>query len=108
MTVFVGAITDTNNNGIADDADDTTQMTHFFIVFQKCQEWATSGNPHCEDVESAEYVPFILPVDRKDYNCLKHENYLLRHTARLRDIELLTGFEFNAHIVKRTKLIDAI
>uniref|UniRef100_A0A7E4ZV59 NUC domain-containing protein n=1 Tax=Panagrellus redivivus TaxID=6233 RepID=A0A7E4ZV59_PANRE len=108
FTVFVGAITDTNNNGLADDADDTKELTHFYIVLQKCKEWAASGFWHCEDVETAEYVPFILPIERKDYNCLKHENYLLRHTARLRDIELLTGFEFNAHIVTRTKLIYAI
>lgn len=39
-------------------------------------------------------MSFILPLLDEDINCLYPMEYILRHSARVRDIEFLTGIEF--------------
>ncbi|VDK74835.1 unnamed protein product [Litomosoides sigmodontis] len=89
---FSGAIYDQEGDGVR-DSNESIQMnyaSHLFYIFMWC---INPINRHtlCRDVS---FVPYILPVNDKNLNCSEPEAYLYDHTARIRDIELLTGMEF--------------
>lgn len=62
--------------------------THFYVILSKLSS---------ADM-SVEVLPIILPHVEKDQNCLKPKDYFFDHTARIKDIELLTGLTFMTDI----------
>uniref|UniRef100_A0A0R3RLM0 NUC domain-containing protein n=1 Tax=Elaeophora elaphi TaxID=1147741 RepID=A0A0R3RLM0_9BILA len=72
-----------------------TTPSHIFRVIFRCKDsfWLTDEF-QCENIKSLDALAFILPNVPGEYNCLDSLPYLTANTARLRDIELLTGLEF--------------
>uniref|UniRef100_A0A183VE70 Rap-GAP domain-containing protein n=1 Tax=Toxocara canis TaxID=6265 RepID=A0A183VE70_TOXCA len=79
------------------------QPSHVFRILLRCEDGRWSADGHsCYDAQQTRVLAFILPNTPDDLNCLvkitilyfKPRDYLLVNTARIRDIELLTGLEF--------------
>ncbi|KAM3716269.1 Ectonucleotide pyrophosphatase/phosphodiesterase C27A7.1 [Dirofilaria immitis] len=69
--------------------------SHIFRAIFRCKDSLWLKNElRCEEINSLDVRAFILPNVPNDYNCLEPLSYLSENKARLRDIELLTGFEF--------------
>ncbi|KAG7508531.1 ectonucleotide pyrophosphatase/phosphodiesterase family member 1-like [Solea senegalensis] len=103
VTVMSGPIFDDNFDGNADAVKAVTGSealvpTHFFVILTSCGN-STAGPTHCGGPLRAK--SFILP-HRPDNmeSCATGtdlawvEDWLHFHTARVRDIELLTGLSF--------------
>uniref|UniRef100_A0A915Q2S6 Uncharacterized protein n=1 Tax=Setaria digitata TaxID=48799 RepID=A0A915Q2S6_9BILA len=110
IVVISGPIYDFSNNGTFTDPltqihpQYNTTPTHIFRAIFRCNnsDWL-EGEMKCENTKSLHALSFILPNAPDDYNCLARGfisflqdslSYLIANTARLRDIELLTGLEF--------------
>lgn len=108
LLMWTGPVFDHNHNGIADplifngngDSEESASgqlppPSHIFVILLRCSNntWHSSGR-HCEQPERTKTLAFVLPVLEKDLNCLFPVEYIFRHTARIRDIELLTGNEW--------------
>ncbi|CAD5225199.1 unnamed protein product [Bursaphelenchus okinawaensis] len=99
MVMFAGPVYDVDHNGLQDSYDQIVniakkQPTHVFIILLRCKSaWHRSGR-YCEEAETTRVLSFLLPLLEYDLNCLQPLEYLYRHTARVRDIELLTGLEW--------------
>lgn len=96
--MFSGPIFDSDLNGLKDSDQQIIEAknrpTHIFFILIRCKgEWHRSLR-YCEKVEQTRVMSFILPLLDEDLNCLYPLEYILRHSARVRDIELLTGIEF--------------
>jgi len=105
--VISGSIFDENADGRRDEDGKITQWlkndtnsvaipTHFYKIIVRCD---TSKKPYykvpgCEGL--LDVISFILPHKGKRpcSNVQSSSEYLLEHTARVRDIELLTGINF--------------
>lgn len=105
--VISGSIFDENADGLRDEDESITRWlkndtssvaipTHYYKIIMRCD---TSKKPYykvpgCEG--RLEVISFVLPHLPK-LPCFKYESsskYLLENTARVRDIELLTGIKF--------------
>uniref|UniRef100_A0A0M3ILW9 NUC domain-containing protein n=1 Tax=Ascaris lumbricoides TaxID=6252 RepID=A0A0M3ILW9_ASCLU len=105
LMVITGNIFDYDNNGIADSNDVfrrevdgellRERPSHIFRILLRCNDsrWS-ADNQTCRDVSETRALAFILPNVPDDLNCLEPMEYLFVNTARIRDIELLTGLEF--------------
>ncbi|CAI4223005.1 unnamed protein product [Auanema sp. JU1783] len=81
-----GLAFDKNMDGLADVEQD--QPTHFYRTLFYC----TSLNKGvCKDVD---IISFIFPLMNIDVNCLTTEQLLIEYTARLRDIEIISGYKW--------------
>ncbi|KAI6230824.1 Ectonucleotide pyrophosphatase/phosphodiesterase C27A7.1 [Aphelenchoides fujianensis] len=100
-----GAIYDFNFDGLADKEDvkprenPPTQEghpvpSHIVRILIRCEKggWESTGSSARTRRRRAS-SPFVLP-NAPDLNCLKADDYLLANTARVRDIELLSGVNF--------------
>uniref|UniRef100_A0A3Q2Q3B4 Ectonucleotide pyrophosphatase/phosphodiesterase 1 n=1 Tax=Fundulus heteroclitus TaxID=8078 RepID=A0A3Q2Q3B4_FUNHE len=95
VNVISGPIYDVDFDGNADpvisSSNETAVPTHFFVIMTTC------GNSLCEGPLRA--ISFIMPhaPDYREF-CASDlswvEEWLRFHTARVRDIELLTGLSF--------------
>ncbi|KAI6241991.1 Ectonucleotide pyrophosphatase/phosphodiesterase C27A7.1 [Aphelenchoides fujianensis] len=99
LLMWKGPIFDANNDGLMDDVQqirNSSRPTHVFVILLRCKsgEWHRSGR-YCQTAESTSVLSFMIPL-QEDFNCLFPMEYLFRHTARVRDIELATGLEFFA------------
>uniref|UniRef100_A0A1A7YYN6 Ectonucleotide pyrophosphatase/phosphodiesterase 2 n=2 Tax=Iconisemion striatum TaxID=60296 RepID=A0A1A7YYN6_9TELE len=106
INVLSGPIFDSNHDGLRDtiekikefSADSTPVPTHFYTIVTSCQEM----NQTVEECDGAlKVLSFILP-HRPDNSeaCNSHEeesqwveDLLKLHTARVRDVEILTGLD---------------
>uniref|UniRef100_A0AC35G6J1 Uncharacterized protein n=1 Tax=Panagrolaimus sp. PS1159 TaxID=55785 RepID=A0AC35G6J1_9BILA len=95
LRIWAGPIWDNDNNGLIDPIRNGKNASHVFIVLLRCSagNWA-SDFTHCKDETKTRVLSFILPLIEKDYNCLDPTVYLFQNMARVRDVELLTDFEF--------------
>ncbi|CAG9538769.1 unnamed protein product [Cercopithifilaria johnstoni] len=93
LRFFSGAVYDQDGDGVRDSDDliRRSDPTHLFFVLMWCENSVLVGYTSCKDIV---FVPYILPFNGKNLNCLKPSEYLYDNTARMRDIELLTGMEF--------------
>lgn len=105
--VISGSIFDEDVNGRRDDdgkitrwlKNDTSSVaipTHFYKIIVRCD---TSKKPYYEVpgcVGRLDVISFILPhlISRPCRKSQSSSEYLLENTARVRDIELLTGINF--------------
>nr|CDJ90273.1 RNA-directed DNA polymerase (reverse transcriptase) domain containing protein [Haemonchus contortus] len=72
-----------------------TAPTHIFRILIACKEnWSESG-PYCENSEDTEALAFILPHVEIDHNCLSQKELLLQYSARIKDVEEISGQYFN-------------
>uniref|UniRef100_A0A1I7VFF8 NUC domain-containing protein n=1 Tax=Loa loa TaxID=7209 RepID=A0A1I7VFF8_LOALO len=93
LRFFSGAVYDQDGDGVRDSDDliGKSDPSHLFFVLMWCENRALIDHTLCKDIV---FVPYILPFKGKNLNCLKPSEYLYDNTARMRDIELLTGMEF--------------
>uniref|UniRef100_A0A4W4FG11 SMB domain-containing protein n=1 Tax=Electrophorus electricus TaxID=8005 RepID=A0A4W4FG11_ELEEL len=106
LNVVVGPIFDHDYDGLRDSAEKIKQYdgsmyvpTHFFIVATSCLDYAQTVDS-CDGPLSA--FAFILPHRAdNDESCSSAEDeskwveeLMKMHTARVRDVELLTGLDF--------------
>uniref|UniRef100_A0A914HHL7 Ectonucleotide pyrophosphatase/phosphodiesterase family member 3 n=1 Tax=Globodera rostochiensis TaxID=31243 RepID=A0A914HHL7_GLORO len=100
---ITGTITDQDMDGIADQRNSSVLKTtiipptHFFRILIRCEDdlWHLNGI-NCKSANATRLLTFVLPNVRKELNCLGPDEYLLVNTARVRDVELLTGVQFFA------------
>lgn len=99
LNVVSGPIFDYNYDGVADTIEDIQKNadgginvsvpTHYYMVLLRCSH----SNPvNCTDMDY-DAQSFILPHLPNVTNCMTEDAYLLENTARIRDIELLTGMQ---------------
>lgn len=69
--------------------------SHIVRVIIRCEDgaWHING-VSCRRSTSTRVLAFILPNAKHDLNCLSSSDYLLKNTARVKDVELLTNTEF--------------
>ncbi|KAL6741370.1 hypothetical protein Aduo_014631 [Ancylostoma duodenale] len=91
---ITGTAFDRNFDGIADD-DKTGSPTHLYRVLITCTSaWSPDGFA-CKNPWSTRVIAFIFPHMDGDANCLPSRELLLQYTARLRDVELITGMDID-------------
>ncbi|KAF8384328.1 hypothetical protein PRIPAC_73470 [Pristionchus pacificus] len=94
VAVITGTIHDANSDGRVDDIGiRESSPSHVFRILFTCPQWRADGLG-CLDPSETRPLTFILPHIEKDINCLTFENYLFAHTARVRDVEEMTGLRF--------------
>ncbi|ETN76051.1 hypothetical protein NECAME_11968 [Necator americanus] len=68
--------------------------SHIYRVLIACAgPWSVDG-ASCVNSSDTMVLSFIFPVMEKDFNCLPKGELLLDYTARLLDVELITGLRF--------------
>ncbi|XP_055013525.1 ectonucleotide pyrophosphatase/phosphodiesterase family member 2-like [Boleophthalmus pectinirostris] len=106
VNVLVGPIFDHNHDGLRDTLEQIREYTpeapplpsHMFSVVSSCAEFNTTVD-QCE--EQIELFSFIIPVREDNTEACNSgepesqwvEDILQMHTARVRDIEILTGLD---------------
>ncbi|EYC19918.1 hypothetical protein Y032_0023g779 [Ancylostoma ceylanicum] len=69
--------------------------THLFRILIACDgSWSDSG-PFCHKPEHTKVLSFVFPHVDGDPNCLTRDKFLLQYTARIKDVESITGQFFN-------------
>ncbi|KHN76781.1 Ectonucleotide pyrophosphatase/phosphodiesterase family member 3 [Toxocara canis] len=93
MMMYSGPVYDNDGDGHrdTDNAIELSLPSHIFVIVFRCASGEMISPQLCHDVT---FIPFVLPVVDEDFNCLDPEEYLYQNTARILDIELLTGFQF--------------
>ncbi|XP_071118759.1 uncharacterized protein [Haliotis cracherodii] len=99
LGVTVGPVFDGKSDGrydgldgfsrYVDDNETVPFPTHFFVVIVRC---GNDSSLPCTD--QLQLLSFILPHVKESPNCLENHMQLLENTARVKDIELITGFQF--------------
>ncbi|CAD6196519.1 unnamed protein product [Caenorhabditis auriculariae] len=112
LLVISGTAHDSNHDGLADDKP-TGAPTHFYRILARCDsDWADSAAPRCRKPEDLKTIAFILPInDKPNRNCLDQKSLLNAYMARVKDVELISGLEFQfdgldrrANMLLRTKI----
>ncbi|XP_074642804.1 venom phosphodiesterase 2-like [Tubulanus polymorphus] len=95
LNIVMGPVYDYNADGLRDKKSeikrymgDIPVASHFFLVVTKCSK---EGSEICEKYDAS---AFILPHKSKPVVCKEFKEYLLLNSARVRDVELLTGLLF--------------
>ncbi|XP_067141418.1 venom phosphodiesterase-like [Centruroides vittatus] len=65
--------------------------THYFYVITRCLD---DINIHNCLPQNVDVISFLLPHLPEPENCQSAEEYLLKHSARVKDVEILTGLRF--------------
>ncbi|VDM08973.1 unnamed protein product [Wuchereria bancrofti] len=93
LRFFSGVAYDQDGDGVrdSDDVIKKSDPSHLFFVPMWCENSTLIDHISCKDII---FIPYILPLKGKNLNCLEPSEYLYDNTARMRDIELLTGMEF--------------
>ncbi|WKY09068.1 hypothetical protein Q1695_001875 [Nippostrongylus brasiliensis] len=89
---ITGTAFDYDYDGIADDIP-RSSPSHLYRVLIACSGSWTSDGSGCARASDTIVLPFILPHVDGDVNCLAPEKRLLEYTARLKDVELISGFQ---------------
>ncbi|XP_061839406.1 autotaxin [Nerophis lumbriciformis] len=113
MNVLTGPIFDHDSDGVMDSIDKIQQFargsipipTHFFVVLTSCLDFRQAADSCAGPLSCA---AFILPhkanndesCDRSDRESTWVEDLMKMHTARVRDVEILTGLD----LYRRTTL----
>ncbi|CAJ0596917.1 unnamed protein product [Cylicocyclus nassatus] len=69
--------------------------THLYRIHIACNgNWSTNGSS-CKDPEQTKVLSFIFPHMNGNPNCLEKNKLLLQYTARLKDVENISGQYIN-------------
>ncbi|EYC16616.1 hypothetical protein Y032_0033g2750 [Ancylostoma ceylanicum] len=70
--------------------------THLFRILVACGNggWSNAG-PFCNRTEETKALSFVFPHMDADPNCLPKHELLLQYTARIKDVESISGQHFN-------------
>ncbi|KJH50161.1 hypothetical protein DICVIV_03669 [Dictyocaulus viviparus] len=87
---ITGTAFDYNYNGIA-DSEMSSSPSHLYRILISCLGgWSTDG-ASCLEPSKMIALSFIIPHIEKD----KNEDLLLEYTARIRDVELISGLQLH-------------
>ncbi|CAJ0591995.1 unnamed protein product [Cylicocyclus nassatus] len=95
FVTITGTAFDQDFDGIADTEKSATP-SHIFRVLVACAggAWSADGTS-CSNPSDTMVLSFIFPIMEKDINCLPKDELLRDYTARLLDVELITGLIFH-------------
>jgi len=107
LVITAGPIFDSNYDGLADDSKQIVQSssimtpygkiampTHYFLIIERCDGGRFDAQHRCLSGQP-KVLSFALPNIPKPVNyCQKTIEHLYMNTAKVRDIELLTGLQF--------------
>ncbi|VDO42741.1 unnamed protein product [Haemonchus placei] len=91
---ITGTAFDFDYNGIADGRPSYTPSHLYRILITCAGPWSPDGTS-CMQPSDLMTLSFIFPHLDGDINCLTKEDLLLEYTARLLDVELISGLRFN-------------
>ncbi|KHJ85430.1 hypothetical protein OESDEN_14844 [Oesophagostomum dentatum] len=93
LVSITGTAYDRNYDGIG-DVEMRSTPSHIYRVLITCNgAWSNDG-ASCAKPSDTRVLSFIFPVMEKDSNCLPKDQLLLEYTARLQDVELISGLVF--------------
>ncbi|WKY01975.1 hypothetical protein Q1695_015744 [Nippostrongylus brasiliensis] len=91
-----GVVYDDNYDGFFENRTPTlTTPTHLFRILVACKTGWSKQGLKCKDPTAMKFLAFILPHVDSDLNCLPISEYLLQHTARVKDVEKISGLHFD-------------
>uniref|UniRef100_A0A8L8KVC0 G_PROTEIN_RECEP_F3_4 domain-containing protein n=1 Tax=Heligmosomoides polygyrus TaxID=6339 RepID=A0A8L8KVC0_HELPZ len=93
LVSVTGTVFDHNSDGIA-DAETDSSPSHVYRVLIACMGVWSSDGGSCMQPTDTMVLAFILPHVDGDINCLTKHDLLLDYTARLLDVELISGLQF--------------
>ncbi|KJH50164.1 hypothetical protein DICVIV_03672 [Dictyocaulus viviparus] len=94
LIIVTGTAFDHNYDGLA-DMNRTNTASHLYRVLIRCKsEWSSDGL-YCKNGLKTDVLAFIFPHMNGDANCMTSEDLLLQYTARLKDVELISGLVFD-------------
>lgn len=94
MSMYAGVAYDNDGDSVRDNNEEIISArspTHILVVLLRCPEEKGADRHNCKKPLT---LSFILPVIDEDFNCLMSDDYLFQNTARVRDIEILSGTQF--------------
>nr|CDJ85009.1 Type I phosphodiesterase nucleotide pyrophosphatase phosphate transferase domain containing protein [Haemonchus contortus] len=91
---ITGTAFDFDYNGIADDRPSYAPSHLYRILITCAGPWSHDGTS-CMQPSDLMTLSFIFPHIDGDINCLTKEDLLLEYTARLLDVELISGLRFS-------------
>ncbi|KAK4327360.1 hypothetical protein Pmani_002188 [Petrolisthes manimaculis] len=108
LNVITGPVFDFDADSLADDITTLSVNkgvvvpTHMFLVVSRCVVWVSSlkNCPHNLIDTLAFVYPQYLPVT----NCLDNARFAQEFSARVRDVELITGFKFYPHLSSQDRV----
>lgn len=103
INVITGPAFDVKTNGIKFSNEEILKVqkylvpipTHYFFVITRC---INDVNLHSCLPQNIDVLSFILPHLPEPENCQPLEAYLLKHSARVKDVEILTGLRFSSSL----------
>ncbi|KAK6755172.1 hypothetical protein RB195_013885 [Necator americanus] len=91
---ITGTAYDYNYDGIADE-DKKGSPSHLYRVLVTCATgWVPDGFA-CRNPWSTRAIAFIFPHMDGDANCLPSRELLLQYTARVKDVEMISGMDID-------------
>ncbi|KHJ94190.1 hypothetical protein OESDEN_05885 [Oesophagostomum dentatum] len=69
--------------------------THLYRILIACDGYWSSEGSYCRVSEQTKALSFIFPHMNGDPNCLDKNELLLQYTARIKDVESISGQYFN-------------
>ncbi|KAJ1357975.1 hypothetical protein KIN20_016258 [Parelaphostrongylus tenuis] len=105
LFVVTGTAYDYNYDGIA-DKETRSIPSHLYRVVIACLSGWSSDGSSCLEPYDAITLSFIFPHIEKDVNCLIPDDLLLEYTARLLDVELISGLRFQFTNLSNAQLLQ--
>ncbi|XP_042241449.1 venom phosphodiesterase-like [Homarus americanus] len=103
-----GPVFDDNADGFPDNFTEFTSPpsipTHIFLIITQCKTRPSFDGCPQDDLRA---ISFIFPEVQSVNNCLNGTNYLLEFSAKVKDVELVTGLRFypNLEFSNRISLV---
>uniref|UniRef100_A0A5S6QDS5 NUC domain-containing protein n=1 Tax=Trichuris muris TaxID=70415 RepID=A0A5S6QDS5_TRIMR len=95
VLTFAGPIFDYNHDGLFDNEElvksHSYVPSHYFCIAARC---STDWTPTKVCPGEISTISFAIPHRQKILNCQDRDSYLLMHSAKVKDIELLSGLRF--------------
>ncbi|KAK4288129.1 hypothetical protein Pmani_038829 [Petrolisthes manimaculis] len=97
LNVVAGPVFDSDADTLADDLHDSGDIpfvlpNHIYVVVTRCLEWRSdmADCPHSK----LDALAFVLPQFLAVSNCLDDNRFIQEFSAKVRDVELITGLTF--------------
>uniref|UniRef100_A0A914W5H8 Extracellular Endonuclease subunit A domain-containing protein n=1 Tax=Plectus sambesii TaxID=2011161 RepID=A0A914W5H8_9BILA len=108
LMVITGAAFDADNDGLADSRDMIRNQsidgvavpTHIYLILLRCDSGWSTDNTSCANASDAHVISFLIPNIPVPSICEGPDDYLYQYTARVKDVEQLTGLQFFTDVAK--------